>query len=105
MKLVGTTGLEPARITPLDPKSSASANSATFPLLNVKLQSAPSSSDSKAKTPVAFANEGEQLSKKTAEPRSLLSGSVRGRSVGGRGWTGLILRLAAADQDDQQWHQ
>ena len=29
--LVGATGVEPARITPLDPKSNASANSATRP--------------------------------------------------------------------------
>lgn len=29
-QLVQLTGVEPARVTPLDPKSSASANSATF---------------------------------------------------------------------------
>src|ERR1051326_7311750 len=32
-KLVGATGVEPARITPQDPKSCASANSATRPAL------------------------------------------------------------------------
>jgi hypothetical protein len=31
--MVGTTGVEPARISPLDPKSNASANSATRPTL------------------------------------------------------------------------
>ena len=31
VKLVGTTGLEPARISPRDPKSRASASSATCP--------------------------------------------------------------------------
>ncbi len=31
--MVGTTGVEPARISPLDPKSNASANSATRPSL------------------------------------------------------------------------
>jgi hypothetical protein len=31
VKMVGATGVEPARITPQDPKSCASANSATRP--------------------------------------------------------------------------
>ncbi len=30
-RLIGTTGIEPARVAPLEPKSSASANSATSP--------------------------------------------------------------------------